>query len=584
MACNTPPTHISNLNNAEVNFRPDSLGESRPHTPSLNEPPAGTAISLDQPLDQITREVVNALPPEAIFFIGGNISRIVPDKHSDTGIRVDALTPSAFRTWVSPYATFLKQNKNQIKPASIDKGTAEGIMESPIFKDNIPYIDQVSARQLPFGTRDSNGKWSFTPMKLGYDERTRTYTVDAHPIDWEHPMPAKDAYAFINKQFEECRFDNRFTELEKSSGMSIIVATLLGQFLRHNISRFPICIVEANRPDAGKTFLVQTMLSPFYGIVANKSLRGSEEQQRRDILGHARAGDGFCFFDNVRVLRSDAIEQAVTSGSISYSKMYTQDNAVVKNRLQFFITANDLLTREDTDRRSRRIMLFKDTVGHDHIFKGTISLERIADTQWQRQMLTALWGLVQGWVQDGCPDMGGKHLSGFDDWRKLAGNITLWAGWADPCVSQEERGDTREQAFIEVLQHLASCKNSYMHDIPCTITIKEIIDAAIQINYIEDILNGRSLDKAEYYFRQYKNKCLNIHMQDAKGREFWLQEDRPCENGVRRPRELRIYFAKVEPEPNRPRPGIDLSRCTKITEDVYHVPEHGAVPPPQQND
>ncbi len=564
-------TLTSNFNNAEINICPDTLGETEYNGSPSDETATQTAIMLDRPLDQVTRDIVAAIPKGALFIVGGEICRVVSDALSETGIRTERVNPAAFRTWICQHATFLKVLREGAKEVSIDKGTAEAIMESHIFKDALPVIDQVCTRQLPYGVRTAERKWTFSPIELGYDERTRTYTVDSNPIDWKNPMPKDEAVKLINHQFSECRFDGGIKEPEKSTGMAIVVATMLGQFLRLNISHFPICITEANRPGAGKTFLIQTMLAPFYGAVSSASFPGSEDKQQRSILSHARSGKGVCFYDNVQVLCSNAVEQAVTSGTISYSKMYTQDSAETKNRMQFFVTGNSLTTREDTDRRARRIRLFKNSPGHDHVFEGIINADYIRKPKWQRLMLTALWGLVHGWVEAGCPDMGGKHLASFDDWRKLAANITMWAGWADPCVEQQGCGDTRENAFIEVLQLMVDKMPA--DGKPCNITIEDMVQEATSRGYLDDVINGRPAEKARGCFQRLKNKNLKVPMEDSRGRKFWLQEDRPTENGVRQGRVLRVYFSEVDTKQVRPEPpAVDLERCTQISQNGYMLP------------
>ncbi len=502
--------------------------------------PTKPQLVLGGPLDELTKDILKYLPKGALFNIAGEYCRVSVNRQGESSIRKDAVSATGFRTWISQYVTFVTPKGAAI---SIDTASAKEVMESYLFSEAVPTISQISSRQLAYGKQDAKGKWTFTPTKQGYDERTQAYTADADPIDWEHPMPVAEAVEFINRQFQECQFDDKLQAQEKSSGMGIVVAMMLGQFLRFNIKHFPICIAEANRPGAGKTFLIQTMLAPFYGATSSESFPQGEEKQERSLVSHARAGKGYCFYDNVQCLKSNVIEQAVTSSVISYNRMYCQETGEIKAGMQFFVTGNNLVTREDTDRRSRRIMLFNGAMRHNRAYKNIISEDCIQSPAWQKKMLEALWGLVHGWQEAGCPDMNCQRLASFGDWRALAGNITVWAGWAAPCVSQVEKGDSREAAFIEVIQNMVA--EMPANGNPCELSINNIIDAATRMDSLVEILCDQHPAKAAYICQQFKNKLLKVYLRDTRGREFCLKEERISVNGTR-PRRLRVYFSEVD--------------------------------------
>lgn len=490
--------------------------------------------------DILAEDISHCLKGRGLYRQDNSYCTIEPADTS-TGFQFIPMTPVRLGTWL-PYAgicTFLAPPRGENdppRPTNLTKTLADYVLASDILRTTTPVIKEVSPLRLPLLSY-KNGRATFTPAPIGYDPGTQIYTLDSITISWDKhtAKPLDWCRLVLCKVFQDFPLDGGGLHPIQSRSMGAIVTAMLGQFLHHSLPLFPIVIANANQPGTGKTFLVQTMLAPFYGAVAPGNYTDDDNEMRKTLNSALFNGAPYFFLDDLSVIAGRVLPRFVTAA-------YIKDRELGKNvmfekpqRMQFFLTGNNLKTSTDIERRTLPIDLFYDGDATTRTDFTTLKEEYLTNIEWRRSMLEALWGLCVHWENQGAPALTGvPALTSFKPYVATAASIAVAAGFTSPFAERPvnlDTGDTKKAALIRLVILIADTILPPADDptrphtgLSESFTVAQMVDIA-RTNHLLDIIVGSTRDQIISLGYQIRN--LNgRRFTDSHGRSFMVGDKR----------------------------------------------------------
>ena len=486
-------------------------------------------INIKQPYSLLAAATAAAIPYGALFLRpdGTYITiRETPATPTTPGsYTVQPMTAKRFTTWIEQHAHYTQHADPTSQRTSLSEAQASILLEADPLRHTIPTIDHIAPVRLPIlRTGTTLEKPIFEPAPIGYDPTTRIYTADTLPITWNKLYTPESVTRQLLHIFYDFPLDGGDLDHRCCRSMGAIICAMLGQFLHHSIDRFPLIILNANQPGTGKSFLARAILAPVHGDIDTVNYNSDENELRKLLNTRLLDAAPYAFLDDIPSLVSNTVNRYVTSSRISDRIMGKQEAFTVENRMQFFITGNQLKTSKDVERRSLPIDLFCAGDATQRTIGTRISEHGILTPTWRRDMLTALWSLVAGWMRAGCPKdpTTAARISSFEHY-KIAAHITIWAGFPDPFGPRQvdlDTGDTMTDALTETIIYIATNQTGTTDNY----TVDRILEIATAIGKA-DIITGSARDP---------RKSLGQQMRRIKGRIFTDSYGRQFEVGNRR--------------------------------------------------
>lgn len=483
-------------------------------------------ISIKQPYSDLATQTAAAIPHGALYLTRADeyitISEHPGTPHTPYSTR--SMTPKRFATWIEQHVWYTQHPATDTR-TSLSEAQAALILESDAFRATIPTVDHISPVRLPILAPGTTAeKPRFIPAPTGYDPTTRIYTADSLPTDWNRQYSIESITRQLLHIFADFPLDGGDLDHRVCRSMGAIICAMLGQYLHHCIDRYPLIILNANQPGTGKSFLARAILAPVHGDIDTINFNADENELRKLLNTRLLDTAAYAFLDDIPSLISNTINRYVTSSRITDRVMGKQSSFTVENRMQFFITGNQLKTSKDVERRSLPIDLFCAGDATTRTIGTRISEHGILTPTWRRDMLTALWSLVAGWQRAGCPKdpTTAARISSFEHY-KIAAHITIWAGFPDPFGPRQvdlDTGDTMTDALTETIIYISTNQTTTTE----TYTIDRILEIAAAIGKA-DIITGSARDP---------RKSLGHQMRRIKGRIFTDSYGRQFEVGNRR--------------------------------------------------
>lgn len=498
-------------------------------SPSTTDPAALPRINIKQPYSILAAATAAAIPAGALYIRqDGTYITIRETPATTTSIgsfTVQPMTPKRFTTWIEQHAYYTQNSSPDSARTSLSESQAALILESDILRSAIPIVSHISPVRLPVLRPGTTLEQPiFQPAPIGYDPATRIYTADTLPIPWSKLYTAESVTRQLLHIFADFPLDGGDLDHRACRSMGAILCAMLGQFLHHTIDRFPLIILNANQPGTGKSFLARAILAPVHGDIDTINFNTDENELRKLLNTRLLDSSPYAFLDDIPSLISSTVNRYVTSTRITDRIMGRQESFTVENRMQFFITGNQLKTSKDVERRSLPIDLFCATDATTRTIGTRISEHGILTPTWRRDMLTALWSLVAGWMRAGCPKdpTTAARISSFEHF-KTAAHITIWAGFMDPFGPRQvdlDTGDTMADSLTETIIYISTNQQTTTE----TYTIDRILEIAAAIGKA-DIITGGARDP---------KKSLGHQMRRIKGRVFTDTYGRQFEVGNKR--------------------------------------------------
>ena len=555
-------------------------GEEPLPTTTAAAPEDGTHVpSFDarSPYHQLARCVAASIPHGALFRQDDKFVTI----HIDAAGNVTTVPMTKLRlpTWLpeQKICTFHGGRRKDAEPdepppvTSISPAQAELIMASDVFRERMPELAGVANVRLPVIVSQVKGstkvhredgsvvekhlpRYKFEPTAEGYDPRSKIYTHSTVKQNFETTLSLEKARAFLVKAFSETALDGGFEGEDaihplRSRSFGAVITAMLGQFLHHCIDSFPLILVVANQAGTGKSFLVRSILTPIHGDVDAANYIDDDKEFRQTLNAMLFDGARFCWLDDVKHLKSQALNRFITSSRIRDRILHTQITFSKEMRMQFFATGNGLKVTPDIARRSLPIDLFFAADATQRIFKGILTEEIITRSDIRSSFLSCLWSLVHHWQEAGGPRYIEKAPGGaFAKFVDLAANIAMHAGFANPYgprLVDLDSGDAAGKALQEVL-----------------VVMADSISAGFNQPHKGRFYKFRVADLETYATNMHKidiivpygnNKRDNLGqaMRSMKGREFTDSRGRRFSVGSSRDSASSLYQFTILSEPTR---------------------------------
>jgi len=243
--------------------------------------------------------------------------------------------------------------------------------------------------------------------------------------------PSKDGAAYLRHLYREFQFK----EPERSLAVAVAASETL--FARRLLSPFwtrPGFFYTANAAGGGKTVAADAAIAPVLGKSPRTQFPRKEEELEKLLLAEVLSGSGCLFFDNVKgAINSASIEGILTSHNfkgriLNQSKTFEGDNNLV-----LFFTGNGVTVSEDLARRVLFVELFQpEARSQDRKFETPLSVGYLLEHR--REILAALWQIVDSWDKAGRPEGSTTHAS-FPEWSRIIGGMVEHAGFASPVTA-----------------------------------------------------------------------------------------------------------------------------------------------------
>lgn len=514
-----------------------------PLAPGSGAEPPPLAIPIKQTFAALAAAVATALKahPGRLFIKDGAYGTVLVDRAKQR-YQFLPMEPERLTTWLEeqgiahffalgkpPKATDKNPFPEPTKlPTSLSPAQAKIILSSDIVREAVPEIKEIMPLRLPICYRMANGNYRFAPAKQGYDPETKIYSLDFMPIDWSPTAawPLQRCVRALIHVFKDFPLDGGTVPIMQSRSMGTIVTAMLGQFLHHGLTLFPMIAVNANQPGTGKSFCVQAMLAPFYGEISAGNYLEDDNEMRKTLNSAILEGQSVFFLDDIATLSGRVLPRYITLKSVKDRILGTNKNFEKENRMQFFVTGNGLKTNKDIERRVLPIDLFTAEDAPTRTAKlQDLKEEHFTNTAWRADMLRALWGLCLHWQNAGCPRRA-TPMASFKTYIDLCANIAMAAGFADPLSPRPinlDTGDTMGAALLELVILVA---DSILPADPTgphtglteTKKVSDLVDIARDADLL-DIITNAAREPAAILGRQMR-KLNGRRLKDSHGREF----------------------------------------------------------------
>ncbi|MGB0383810.1 MAG: hypothetical protein ACPGWR_03220 [Ardenticatenaceae bacterium] len=215
-------------------------------------------------------------------------------------------------------------------------------------------------------------------------------------------------------------------------------------------SNTPLYMIDAPRPDSGKTLLGQVLLSlADPGGVAIGTAPSTEEEMCKRITSTLMSGRPYLFLDNIKGLLSSPSLEAMLSAQRHDDRLLGTNHIYDGPAdLSVVATANNVSLSYDLCHRTVWINLDPGEKSDQRPdFKHAEILQHVEENR--EQYLTAAITLVRAWVEQGCP-FGQAYHSKYPRWAAVMSGILEVAGIPGFLANAEKMragGDLQDDAW-----------------------------------------------------------------------------------------------------------------------------------------
>lgn len=510
-------------------------------------------INIKLEYSVLAEQIANSIPHGALYLIDGHYYTIT-ENLEEAALEKKEMTASRFTTWVTEYCRFYspKSGITSLSPAQ-----AQIILDSDQLSRRIPRIDSLCPIRLPIIDPHSKNL-HFIPAKVGYDSETKIYTLDTIPINWGKIYPLETCRRTLITIFSEFALDggliggpgDESTAVSpvQSPSLGACVTAMLGQFLHHLISLFPLILLNANKRGTGKTFLAKVCLAPVWGEVSPSNYSTDENELKKMLNSFLFTGEPICLLDDVKSLNNNTLNRYITSSRIKDRELSTNRMFDKPQRMQFFATGNNLKSSEDIERRSIPIDLFFARDLKKRQFAYRVSEASLKSKTWRADVLQVLWSILVHWERAGHPaHVRRGALLSFDTYAFFAINPVIHAGFANPLgtrIIKLDSGDAMGHALVEVIIAIADSilpeyTNAPHKGLYKDFRIPDLIERADAMDKLDIVTNGAYDTK----------RSFGMAMRQIKGNEYTDSWGRYFSVGNRRDSASTRYRFTILSEP-----------------------------------
>lgn len=324
--------------------------------------------------------------------------------------------------------------------------------------DHMPHLRGVST--VPIMRQDGS-----VCTQSGYDDESGLFYTPNGPKPVISGNPTRvDAEEAAEKLLEPVRQFPWVAPHHQSAWLSTVLARVAKPAYSGGA---PMCVIDSNTPGAGKGKLVDASAIISTGLMAASSpYVDDDDELRKRITSHLRAGDQICLIDNVpggRTVGWASLDNALTAGVWADRELGKSSIIRVPVESLWFVTGNNIAIGADASRRTLRVRIESD-LAHPELRTGFDWDPLLPRLRQERPFLLGYAiNLVRAYLLAGRPDVGIGGIGSYEGWSAVVRASMVWAGLPDPAaamanleVGLDEEADAhvsllREWSKLEIL-------------------------------------------------------------------------------------------------------------------------------------
>lgn len=305
------------------------------------------------------------------------------------------------------------------RASHIDMPEVDALVEAPVVTPNLTVLE-----------------------RYGYDKDSRLFLAQGPRVEYTPALTdaeKKVCREILASPYEEVEFE------DKNVGLAVAQNPLFTYLMMHAYDgpSGPSTEIYANGPGNGKSLMVEIANRICTGRPASLSLFIRDPNALQQFLISCFvSGSLFINFDNKdeQTGNGSAIFNLTLTGStIKARRFFTQTQIEASIKAVFMGTQNgEVAPAADGGRRTLNCVLSCSTEKPElRNFKRTEDQLKDEVTKNRARYLGAALSLITGFIKAGCPqDPKLRPLGSFPGWNRYVRNCMVWAGFADPCLSQ----------------------------------------------------------------------------------------------------------------------------------------------------
>ena len=356
---------------------------------------------------------MRANDPPRLFQDGGDLVRMLAK--ADGPIATQPLTVDRLRHEIARAADWYQTNGGGAEiPAKPPKDVAADMLADPA--PPLPRLEHVVSSPIFLPTGELLVQPGYHEQEAVYYKPSPGLVVPAIP---EQPSP-QQVEAARNLIVDEFLGDFPFTsEAERAHAVSMMLLPPARMLID---GPTPQHLVEKPTPGTGATLMSQSICSVWSDTIGTLNLGTTESEITWSITATLKERPMIVFLDNIRILVSAALSEAITSSVWQARIVGSSRLASLPVRCIWIATGNNPTLSQEIVRRTIRIRLDANV---ERPWERTRF--RHSDlTTWVRdnrpQLMQAALTLIQARIVRGRPD-GSASLGMFESWARVMGGV-----------------------------------------------------------------------------------------------------------------------------------------------------------------
>ncbi len=221
---------------------------------------------------------------------------------------------------------------------------------------------------------------------------------------------------------------------------SVLLSLLLTLALRAQLPFAPMYAAGATAPASGKGLLFEAsnvLIRGRYPATMCVPDSGNDDETRKAITSLLLAGVSAVHLDNwTRPVGGPVINTLMTAQSWTDRILGFSKTPELPTRVTWMVSGNGLSVRADQVRRTMYLHLDPRIERPEaRVFDGPPLIELI--TRDRVKLLSAVFTILRGYRQAGCPGQNENLLGSFEEWSRQVAGAVRWIGMPDPIQSQD---------------------------------------------------------------------------------------------------------------------------------------------------
>lgn len=395
------------------------------------------------------------------------------------------------------------------KPKTITPAIAKVVMASTAFLDALKPIMRVNMVRQPIMRDDGR----IETLKVGYDEESGILTM-RNPVkmsdraalealsDHDRDLARRSSAAVLRHELREFPFVGPLDLAIHAMGMISFYGAML---MPANAGRLNF-FYKANKHRSGKTLLIKSVISPVMGRTVLQPFPKNEEKLHELLNSVAIGGKSYLVLDDIKgFLSSEALNGFITASWWGGRKFHRQEMFEAQRQAICFLSGHEVTLSPDLAGRFLEVRLHVEEADASmHRVKNPIDDEYLERPMVRSELLNAVNALIILWDLAGRPK-GTSERPGFQNWCRIYGGITEFAGFGDPCAKRaDDEGSDPElddmQALIRVLVETFEAGERMKE-----FTFAELIDHCMELKaFAWEIEGNWKKDDGEKWFQPSK--------------------------------------------------------------------------------